>query len=894
MVSGTGVRRRRPPRMRNTADSPARPAKFATPVVNHVVARPRLYALLTAGLRCPVTMVAATAGWGKTLLAASWIAAGAAGRPAAWVRLDSDDDDAAGFWRTVARALAAVCRQEAGEALRRLTADTSGVADDLLAALASALRVAPRPVVLVLDNLHEVTSPEVHAALVRLIERPPPALSLLVLTRRDPPWPLSRLRLAGLLAEVRAEDLAFRVGEASELFELLHVDLDASQVGRLVGRTEGWPAGLRLVALHLQGRADVEAAVAAFSGDDHSVAGYLVSEVLDEQTPELMRFLEKISTVDFVCADLAEALTGRRDSEQVLGELAASHLFVQAVDRPGRWFHLHRLIGDILQSRPVPRRERRDLKRRAAEWFRRNGMPLDAIRSAVAGELWPLAADLVGRYVVMLVLTGHSWELERTLVRVPRTVMAAHPELACGLAGARIVRGVENDVADLVASGRARLAALPPRRAARARVILDLIAGALARVQGDWDAAVGIYRSVPVDPVALAGLGLGQAEVVPVLVSNFLGMAALLADDLPAAERDLRAAASVALPTPALSQLNAAAYLPLVQSARGQLDIAASAALDVVRTAGEAGLERTPQVVGAYLTMAQVALDRAEPEEVDDWLGRVAAVETVAAEPHVRVEAALLLAARRETVGERERALSGLRATASQTDLARLPPAVRQRWSLAEAMLLAGLGDALQARAVLDRLPPASSPSGVFASARLLLVLGDLPAAAAIRDRIEPADHPRGRADAALLDTALAHAAGDDEAALHRLEKALAAAAPSSLRRPFLTEVTDLRPLLEQRLERGTVVPGFAVDILQRLSGNAVSAAESRALVDPLTMRERTILRYLASTLSNAEIAAHLYVSVNTVKTHERAVYRKLEVTNRREAVSRARELDLL
>jgi LuxR family transcriptional regulator, maltose regulon positive regulatory protein len=381
----------------------------------------------------------------------------------------------------------------------------------------------------------------------------------------------------------------------------------------------------------------------------------------------------------------------------------------------------------------------------------------------------------------------------------------------------------------------------------------------------------------------LNDLGLAKAETVPVLVHNFLGMAALLSADLPAADRDLRAAVSVELVPPPLSQLNAAAYLSLVQCERGELGPAQRAALDVIRTAAEAALERTPQVVGAYLTMAHVALDLAHPDDADEWLGRAAAVEEVAGEPHVRVETALLLAARREAVGNRERALSGLRATASEIDLAPLPRTVQERWWLAEAALLVGLGDPLQARAILERSAPVSVTASVLAAARLLVLLDDLPAAVAARARVDPEEHPRGRVDVSLLDTALALASGDEEAAQDRIEDALAAAAPWFLRRPFLTEVIDLRPLLERRLERGTVVPAFAVDVLGRLSRAPAADPDAWAPVDPLTERERTVLRYLASTLSNAEIAADLYVSVNTVKTHARHVYRKLGVTGRRQ-----------
>ena len=441
------------------------PSKHGVPIATSVVARPRLFAQLDDGVEAAVTVVAAAAGWGKTLLASSWLA-GAEGRSQAWVHLDAKDNDPFACWHAMAKALIPAVGPEAAAALRGIAAGATR-ADDPPAALAAAAGLAGKPVVLVLDNLQEVSSAEVHEGLVRLIELRPQTLSLLVLTRRDPPWPMVRLRLAGMVAEVRAEDLAFRTDEAAELFERLGLHLNLAQVQRLVERTEGWAAGLRLVALHLHGRADIEAAIAAFSGDDHSVAGYLVSEVLDEEPAELLEFLRKISILDLVSPDLARAVTGRDDSEQLLAELAASHLFVQAVDRPGRWYHLHRLISDILRARPTPRRQIRDLHRRAAEWFSRNDMPLDAIRYATEGRIWPLAADLVGRYTALCVLHGQARELEQILSDVPRVDLAAHVELNCGLAGARIVQGNGFEVAELLAAARAGLPDLPEARAAR-------------------------------------------------------------------------------------------------------------------------------------------------------------------------------------------------------------------------------------------------------------------------------------------------------------------------------------------------------------------------------------------------------------------------------------------
>ena len=883
----------RPDGMSGGGASADGPVKFAEPVASQVVDRPRLHALLSAGLACHVTIVAATSGWGKTLLAASWLAAGAGERPVAWVNLDAGDDDPRTFWRALAAAMLAVAGPEPAAALRRVVADVVD-GDELPGLFAAALRQAARPVVLVLDNLHEVQSSAVHAGLVRLIERPLPMLALLVTTRRDPPWPLERLRLAGLVAEVRAHDLAFRVDEAAALFAQLHVELDTAQVRRLVERTEGWPAGLRLVALHLRHHADVDAAIAGFSGDDHSVAGYLITEVLDRQSPELLQFLRQISTVDVVSADLAQALTGRHDSPQLLADLAASHLFVQAVDRPGRWYRLHRLIADILRAQPTTPRERRDLHRRAAEWFRDQGMPLEAISAAVAGQLWPLAAEMVGIHVVALAHQGRARGLERILLAVPAITLRAYPELAAGLAGARIIQGNSSDVADLLEAARAGTGRVHGRHAARARLLVNLAASGLARLDGNWQAAAAAQRAVPTDPAVVAGLGIAGAEILPVSVHNTLGTAALWAGDLAHADHHLRAAVEIRLASPALAQLNAAAYRALLIAERGELDAAEASARQVISTASAAGLEHTAQVVAAYLAMARILLDRDDLGGIEDWLSRIADVQAVAPEPHIRLSAALVLAARREAAGDRERSLLGLRATVAELRGWSPPVPLWEQRLACEAGLLARAGDIAAARNLVEQMQPAATPAGGIAAARLLLLLGDLPAAIDARARGHAAHTPRTRVEAAVLDTLLALATGNQDEALDRLEDALGTAAPWALRRLILAEA-DLQPLLAQRIERGTAAPAFALDVLERMPGVAPAVNEAkRALVDPLTDRERTILRYLASSLSNNEIASELYVSVSTVKTHQRAVYRKLDAKNRRDAVRRARTLQLL
>ncbi|GLZ47562.1 LuxR family transcriptional regulator [Actinomycetospora sp. NBRC 106375] len=876
--------------------------EHAAPVATHVVGRPRLQALLDrATAEAAVTLVVGPAGWGKTLLVGSWLATGAGGREAAWVTLGPAHDDPATFWAALARAVGPRAGAATAAALRRL-GGRGTAPEELPGVFAHALWQAERPVVLVLDDLHEVSSPAVHEGLRGLAERPVPALALVATTRRDPPWPLTRLRLAGLLAEVRPDELAFRDDEAAALFAQLGVPAEAGHVREMVARTGGWAAGMRLAALDLATRPDVDAAVAAFSGDAHSVSGYLLEEVLGRQPPDLVDFLECISVVDLVCADLADALTGRDDGEQRLAELSASHLFVQALDHPGRWYRLHRLVLDLLRARPVPRRTRRDRDRRAAEWFRREGMPLEALRSAVRGELWSLAAEVAGGHVVPLVLRGSADEVARVLDDVPDPVLLGRPELATALAGARVVGGDTTRVSELVAAARRGAGALDENRRRRLAVYHGLIEGARARAEGDLAAVASAYRSVPLDVGLLDGWGVLEPAIVPAVVLANLGTAELWTGDLEAADRHLRTTVdeSGAGRPPTLPRVNAAAHLALLACERGDLDTAVQRSHDVIAAAGGSGWERTPQVGPAYLTLARVSVDRDELGGADDWLARLADVEELAPEPHVLLARSLALAALREATGDREEALAVLRAAGARAGSWVPPRPLAERWTLGQAGLLARSGNPEAARALAARLGAPRTAEGRVAAARLRLHLagsadvGEIAEIDGLLGGTAASPLPRVRAGAGVVAALVAEHTGLADRATDLLENALLAAAPHGLRRPFLAEPA-VTVVLRRRVDRGSGAASFAVDLLERLTGTPPEPGARRpGLAEPLTGREATMLRYLASTLSNTEIAAELYVSVNTVKTHHRAVYRKLGVTGRREAVHRARLLGLL
>jgi LuxR family maltose regulon positive regulatory protein len=426
------------------------------------------------------------------------------------------------------------------------------------------------------------------------------------------------------------------------------------------------------------------------------------------------------------------------------------------------------------------------------------------------------------------------------------------------------------------------------------KVILHLIAGGRARLSGDLDALAAALGGVPDGQVALARLGFSEPDVLALLVRANLGAAELWRGELDKAAEHLVAAADPGARAPLLTHLAAAAQLAVLNCELGELDTAYAIAQEVTATAATQGWARTAQVVGAYLAMARVQLDRDEPGQINSWLSQVADVDAVTPEPHVRLAVAVIVAARREAVGDRERALAGLRTTAEQLAPWTPPRPLAERWTLFEATLLARSGDRTQARAMLEALGQPQTPAGAIAAARLQLLLRDVPPTHLPLP--DTAKAPlRIRVGADLVRALGALAVDDQDSALTRLEDALLGAASVALRRPFLAEGPELRDLLRLRVERGTASPQFAVNLLQRMSGAPTDElAARRALVDPLTERERTVLRYLASTLSTAEIASELYVSVNTVKTHQRHIYRKLVVSRRSEAVRKARQLGLV
>ena len=398
---------------------------------HQTVERTRLHDLLRQGCSLPLTLVVAPAGWGKSTLVAGWLRQDRV--TAGWVSLDGGDDDPHRFWRYLLLAAGQAGPGAGTAALQRLDAAKSDVLRDVLPTFINEVTSSGAPLVLVLDDYHLITSAQVHASVAALLDRCPPQLHLVLITRADPPLPLSRLRVRGELAELRAEHLRFSLDEAREFFGgRLGTQLPEQDVYRLLARTEGWAAGLQLAALRLKDRADPSAFIERFTGADWHIVNYLGEEVLTSQPPRVREFLLVTSVLNRMCAPLCDALTGRADGAELIDEVNRANLFLIPLDDERHWFRYHHLFGGLLRhelARTAPQQPSA-LHRQAAQWYAANGDPAEAIGHAISSGDDSLTRGLVAAHWRQHFNAGQLETVRRWLDALPAELVAMDASLS--------------------------------------------------------------------------------------------------------------------------------------------------------------------------------------------------------------------------------------------------------------------------------------------------------------------------------------------------------------------------------------------------------------------------------------------------------------------------------
>ena len=866
-------------------------AKLALPEVpTGYVERRRLQVALDEGTRRPVTLVTGGAGWGKTTLVASWAARVKAGRTVAWLTLDADDDEPRLFWTSVMAALRASGAVRADNPLAVIE-PVGGLSPTTHRQIQMGLSTLARDVVLVLDDVHELQSDQVLEQLGRLFRYESP-LRLVLVTRVEPRPLLQRLRVAGGLAEIRSEDLAFNAAEAAEL--LVRQGLPTARVddaGALLAQTDGWAAGLCLGAAFLSRPGT---AVADFGGLERSVADYLAGEVLAGQSPQTRQFLLRTSLVQRVNGDLADALTGRRDGRLTLVELERDQAFVTALGSERRWYRYHPLLADMLRRQIEVQHPDvvSELHERAASWFARNGEPVDAVRHAVAAKNWPLVGTMMTSVAAHRLLSTDRHVLASFLTQIPTHELAATPELQLCAAALCMVEERFADIGPHLVVARELLDRDDQNADPSTRILLDLFDGVVARARGAMDTVVGATSNA-LDILDTAGSAIPLARDFRSIALNNKGVGLVWNGDLAGGERCLKAGLAASEPLGVtLAQVNMLGHLGLAAAVAGRLDEAAEWADRGRALADARGWTSLVQAATVFLTLAVVSLQRHDLDESEDMVTRGLETQQVQSEPlalfALRLTQASIDTARRQLSAARRLVEDVRRATDRE-----VPSLLRRFLVLTETALDVAAGDASAVRDRLEAAPLESlSTEERLCLAKARLELGNLRDVNQLVAQLEQLDGDRQLAIEALVVHALAaDRAGRETEALEVLRRAVRLASTAGFVAPFSVGSARMPVLLERMALLGKDHQAF----LRRLLGGHASTGPTAApLLEPVTEREKLVLQHLTTMLTNAEIAEKLFVSPNTVKVHLRHVYRKLGVSSRRAAVSRARELRLL
>src|SRR3954454_15791061 len=387
-----------------------------------------------------VTVISAPAGSGKTSLLGAWADRSTNRHRIAFVSVDPDEQDGQRFWAQVLGAIRTPGRSVAPEA-QAVPATLD--ADELIERIVSEIAEQAEPVVLIVDDLHELRSTEPMTQLEQLLAVLPSSARVVLSSRRDPAIRLHGLRLDDQVAEIRAADLRFTEGETRELLAASGIGLSDGGAAALQQRTEGWAAGLRLAVLALGGHPDPERFVAEFSGTDRAIGEYLMAEMLEGQPSEVRSMLLRTSLVDRMNAELADLLAGRQGSEQMLLALEEANAFVVSLDAQRTWFRYHHLLADFLrlELRRTSAEEVPELHRRAARWFADNGDVVEAVRHTLAAGDWPDAARMLADHLFSLTLDGQEGAIGALLQLFPSGASADHPDLAVARAATHLAQG---------------------------------------------------------------------------------------------------------------------------------------------------------------------------------------------------------------------------------------------------------------------------------------------------------------------------------------------------------------------------------------------------------------------------------------------------------------------
>ena len=859
-------------------------AKFRpTTLPATLVIRPALHDRLTTGAGQRLTVVVGSAGAGKSVLLSSW-ATGRTPGLTSWLSCDRADANPVRFWAGFIEAPRVVAPWFGADAADLLAMDNT-VSADVTASIANDAAKLPAGSALIVDDFHTVAA-AVAGDMTDLVDRWPAGTAQLVLASRiDPPLRLHRLRMSGELCELRDRDLYFSMTESRDLLAGFGVQVGEGELSRLHQRSEGWAAAVQMAALSLRGTADPVRIARALEIRSQAIAEFFVSEVLEQQAPEVTQFMLDTSILGELTADTCVAVTGRQDAAALLRAVAAAHLFLVALDDEQASFRYHHLVRQLLRAELHARDQAREqkLQLRAAEWFEAAGDTRRAARHFLAARQADRALTLLEDRVVPDFLADPAMPAPLDLSMIDASVLTDAPDRLLTVAADLLLSGDTGRASQyLDLLGRVQ----PPipresRLGARFMAFQSFRYALMGQTEQAVSAALAA-RSIKEQMQLTDEWNVAAPMILPTAYSWL--------EDYPAVEREAAAALAAPELTEPVKLVMMPGVLALASFESGRLNRAADTAGAAYAQARRLGFDRHFFAIDYLRTLAGLALERRDldtAEQLTEQALSIAERRRPMFEFLTLLDRAQLWAAR----GEVREALATIQA--ARQILAGTGSVLLTRADELEALLRLSLGDPRAPAELASNLPPARRS---LLHARIALASGDHRAAVEHLHSPPSGDlTPRRALVRQLLLAAAAIERGDPAAA-----GIVGGAVHIARQEGYLNTVISTAPQVTSYLiEHAT--PAQRDPFIEQLigAGLEVRAAQpggsrSRSLLaEPLTPAELRVLKLLP-TSTYLQMADVLYVSRNTVKTHLRSIYQKLGVESRSQAIERAVELRLL
>ena len=912
---------------------------FIPPTSPELVPRPHLIERLDGGLHRKLSLISAPAGFGKTSLAAEWLdnLRVDAKNKIIWFSLDEGDNDITRFLIYFITALNRVEVEDAmigKEALSMLQSPQPPPIETTLISLINEMAAFPDKFILVLDDYHLIETQPIHDAISFLLEHLPLQMHLVIATRDDPRLPLARLRTQGQLTELRAADLRFSSAKAAEfLNQVMGLNLSAEEITALETRTEGWIAGLQMAAISMRGREDTASFIQAFTGSHHFVIDYLVEEVLQRQPEHVRSFLLQTSILDRLNGPLCDAVTRLKDGRGTLKTLERGNLFVVPLDDQRQWYRYHHLFADVLHTHLLEAQPDQvsTLHQRASAWYEQNSQPSEAVRHALAAENYERVAGIAEMAWEAMDNSFQSAAWLDWMKSLPDDLIRNRPVLSTQYASALWMSG------ELEAS---------ETRLRDAERWLDPAGDESARAEGSAD------RTCPERSRRMVVVDEDQFRKLPITIALVRAYNAESQGDVSSTVKYANLALKLTSDDDLIERAQATVTLGFTYWASGDLESAHRAIAGWIDSMQQVG--NIVFVIASTFALADIMVAQGRLREAvraykgslqlasqhDEHVQRIIA--------HLYLGLAMLY----HEMGDQEAAARHMLKGKELGEQSTLPD-WPYRWCLAQARLQETRGDldaaldllneakrvyvrnsipdirpveALKARVYIrqDRLTEAlgwARERGLSVDDELSYLREfehiTLARVLIAQDRSNPDEQTAfqviglldrllkaaedGRRIGSVIEIlalqALAHQAqGDISVALAPLERALALAEPEGYFRIFVDEGPAMEALLTRMKDEIKGMKGYIHKLLAAFSDEESPPPSPRHqhLVDPISEREAEVLKLLTTELSGPEIARELTVSLATIRTHTQNIYSKLGVNNRRAAIRRAEELDLL